>query len=83
MQSFMHFMQTQKLKKETPTLIWEILLISISYTNITKPDCLCLYEQLAILLYPNQKEIFLKKDQGYFQKCQHKYKSLLTFNSND
>ena len=68
MQSVMHFMQTQKLKKETPTLIWQIFLISIPYTNITKPDYLCLYEQLAILLYPNQKENVFKKRSGLLSK---------------
>ena len=47
----------KKTKKETPTLVWEIIRTAPPYTNITKPCSLCFDEKLAILMYPNQSEL--------------------------
>ena len=73
----------KKTKKETPTLVWEIIRTSPPYTNITKRRSLCLQEKLAILMYPNQSE-FLNKRPELVSKCRYENKLLLqTFNSND
>ena len=73
----------KKSKKETPTLVWEIIRTAVPYTNITKRCSLCLNEKLAILMYPNQSKL-LKKRSELVSKCQHENKFLLQmFNSND
>ena len=73
----------KKTKKETPTLVWEIIRTAPPYTNITKRCSLCLHEKFAILMYPNQSELLNKKSE-LVSKCQHENKFLLqTFNSND
>ena len=51
----------KKTKKETPTLVWEIIPTTAPYTNITKWCSLCLLEKLAILLYPSQSELLNKR----------------------
>ena len=73
----------EKKKRETPTLVWEIIRTAPPYTNITKWCSLCLHEKLAILMYPNQSELLNKRSERV-SKCWHKNKFLLqTFNSND
>ena len=70
----------KKIKKETPTLVWEIVRTDVPYTSTTKQ---CLHEKLAILMYSNQSEL-LKKRSELVSKCRHEKKFLLqTFNSND
>ena len=74
--------KTKKTKKETPTLVWEIIRTAVPYTNIAKQCSLCLHEKLAILMYPNHSE-HLKKRYELVSKCRHENKYLLqTFSSN-
>ena len=73
----------KKTKKETLTLVWQIIQTAAPYRNMTKQSSLCLHEELAILMYPNQIEILNKRSE-LVSKCWHKKKFLLqTFNSND
>ena len=72
-----------KTKKGISTLVWEIIRIAPSYTNITQRCSLCLNENLAMLMSPNQSELLNKRSE-LLSKCQHENKFLLkTFNSND
>ena len=50
------------MKKETPTLVWDIIRAAAPYTNINKFMfvSLCLHEKLAVLLYPNKSELLIK-----------------------
>ena len=57
----------KKRKKETPTLVQEIIRTAPPYTNITKRCSLCLHKKLAILMYPNQSELLNKKVRASFK----------------
>ena len=71
----------KKTKRETPTLVWEIIKTTALYTNTTKRCSLCLHEKLAILMYPSQSEL-LNKRSKLVSKYWHETKFLLqTFNS--
>ena len=73
----------KKTKKETPTLVREIIRTAPPYTNMTKQCSLCLHQKLAILMYPNQGQILNKRSE-LVSKYRHENKFLLqTFNSND
>ena len=63
----------KKTKKETPTLVWELMRTAVPYTNITKWCSLCLHEKLAILMYPNQGELLNKRSE-LVSKCRHQHK---------
>ena len=65
-----------KTKKETLTLVWEIITTASPYTNITKRCSLCLPVKLAIFMYPNQSK-FLNKRLEQISKCRHQNKFLL------
>ena len=65
-----------KTKKETLTLVWEIITTASPYKNITKQCSLCLPVKLAIFMYPNQSE-FLNKRLEQISKCRHQNKLLL------
>ena len=68
---------------ETPTLVWEIIRTAAPYKNITKRCSLCLKEKLAVLMYPNQSELFNKRLE-LVSKRQYENEFLLqTLNSND
>ena len=72
----------RKTKKETPIFVLEIIWTASPYTNI-KRCSLCLHKKLAILMYPNQSELFNKRSE-LISKCRHENKFLLqAFNSND
>ena len=73
----------KKTKKETPTLVWEIIRTAPPYTNISKQCSLCLHEKLAIHMYTNQSELLNKRSE-LVSKYRYESKFLLqTFNSND
>ena len=77
------FSYVWKMKKETLTLVWEIIQTAPQYTNITKQCSSCPQVELAILMYPNQSDLLNKRSE-LVSKCRHENKFLLqTFNSND
>ena len=47
----------KKTKKETPTLVWEVVQTGAPYGNITTKFSTCLHEKLAILTYLSQSEL--------------------------
>ena len=73
----------KKTKKETPTLVWEIIRTAAPYKNITKWCSLSLHGKLAILMYPNQGELFNKRSELVSIYKHENILLLQTFNSND
>ena len=59
-----------------PNLKWSVFRCVPSYSNISKKCLLCLYEQLEIVTYQNQKEL-LKNKSELLCKCPHANKLLL------
>ena len=81
--AYHHHSYVWKTKKETLTLVWEIIQTAPPYTNITKRCSSCLQVELPTLMYPNQSELLNKRSE-LVSKCRHENKFLLqTFNSND
>ena len=73
----------KKTKKETSTLVWQIIWTVALYTNILERCFLCLHEKLAIRMCPSQSE-FLNKRYELVSKCWYENKFLLQIiNSND
>ena len=73
----------KSVSSETPNLKWSILRWVPPYSNISKKYLLCLYENLEIVTYENQKELLNKRSE-FLCKCRHANKFLLkNYTGND
>ena len=64
------------ISSETPNLKWSVLRCIPPYSNISKKLLLCIYEELELVTYQNQKELLNKRSE-ILCKCRHTNKFLL------